>query len=204
MATGHEFVRYLAAQANTRTERAEYNSASRGLELAQIRERAAEVISQHQPLAGLGLARSKVEALLVYVVQAARYRPGRLEGGATMKRLALTLVALTLNGCATIMNDQRTAVTVLSDPPGAEYTVTNRAGAEVARGVTPGTEQLNASAGYFRPEKYRVQYATGETTRLDARLSGWYVPGLLLSLIGGLIIDPLTGDMWTLPEEVRP
>lgn len=68
MATGHEFGRYLAAQAGARTARAEYNSAGRGLELAQIRERCAEVISQHQPLAGLGLDRGKVEALLAYVV----------------------------------------------------------------------------------------------------------------------------------------
>lgn len=122
-----------------------------------------------------------------------------------MYRLMLmALAALTLNGCATIMNDQRATVAVLSEPAGAEYAITNRAGAEVARGVTPGTEQLDASAGYFRPESYRVQYSTGETARLDARLSGWYVPGLILSLVGGLIVDPLTGDMWTLDDEVQP
>lgn len=122
-----------------------------------------------------------------------------------IRPLATLAVALTLNGCATIMNDQRTTVTILSEPAGAEYTVTNRAGRQVAQGVTPGTEQLDASAGYFRPESYRVQYATGETARLDAKLSGWYWTSLLLMPItGGLIIDPLTGDMWTLPEEVRP
>lgn len=68
MTTGQEFGRFMAAQAETRVARAEYNSASRALDLALIRERCAEVISQHQPVAALGLDRDALAKVLTYVL----------------------------------------------------------------------------------------------------------------------------------------
>ncbi len=44
---------YFLAQANKREAFAKYDGSARGLELAQIRERLAEIKSQHEPLAGL-------------------------------------------------------------------------------------------------------------------------------------------------------
>jgi len=47
-------------------------------------------------------------------------------------------------------------------------------------------------------------YKRFETT-LNTRVSAWYVGGNILfgGLIGWLIVDPLTGGMWTIsPEEV--
>ena len=68
MTDGTEFGRFMAAQEKTRTARAEFNSAQLKLDLAGIRERCAEVISQHQPVASLGLDRIALEKLLDYVV----------------------------------------------------------------------------------------------------------------------------------------
>lgn len=44
------FVHYLLAQANTRAARERYNYATQHLENAQIKERLAEITSQHEPL----------------------------------------------------------------------------------------------------------------------------------------------------------
>ncbi len=40
------------------------------------------------------------------------------------------------------------------------------------------------------------------TTRLEATLDGWYIGNIIFGgLIGFLIVDPLTGAMWKLPEQ---
>lgn len=48
-----DFLHYMNAQSERREAYANYNAAGRGLELAQIRERLAEIKSQHDPLAKL-------------------------------------------------------------------------------------------------------------------------------------------------------
>jgi hypothetical protein len=45
-----DFSAYMEAQEHTRRMFAEYNSASRGLEMAKVKERCAEVRSQSEPL----------------------------------------------------------------------------------------------------------------------------------------------------------
>ena len=48
-----EFAMYQKAKAETRAARNEYNYSSVALELAEIKERLAEMASQHEPLAAL-------------------------------------------------------------------------------------------------------------------------------------------------------
>jgi hypothetical protein len=47
----HEFVRYQLAQANRREAYQQYSYAATLLELQRVRERAAELASQHEPTA---------------------------------------------------------------------------------------------------------------------------------------------------------
>lgn len=90
----------------------------------------------------------------------------------------------------------------------AEFIVSNKTGGQVHSGTTPATVTLPAKAGYFSGETYKVVYSrTGfstTTTSLDTDLNGWYLGNLVFGgLIGFLIVDPLTGAMWRLPEEVH-
>ena len=48
-----DLLQYFYAQEHTRAEREHHNYAGATLELAQIKERLAELKSQHEPLAGL-------------------------------------------------------------------------------------------------------------------------------------------------------
>lgn len=120
-----------------------------------------------------------------------------------MKRLlAAIAIAATLTGCSTVMNSRYTDVTVTSATPGTTYTVTDEDGQQVHSGTTPEHVTLDAAAGFFDGQTYQVVYGTGETVELDSHTTGWYWLGFCISVVSGLMVDPATGDMWTLPGEV--
>lgn len=68
----HDLARYFAAQTERKRAYAAYNYAGADLKCAQIKERLAEIRSQHQPLADLcgenSLTREKMIAVAHYVV----------------------------------------------------------------------------------------------------------------------------------------
>ena len=72
MTSGNEFLDYMLQQARKETAFARYNHASVALENAQIKERLAEIRSQHEPLASLSnqplSERDRLYAAAFYVV----------------------------------------------------------------------------------------------------------------------------------------
>lgn len=63
----NDFSHYQYAQTETRLARAESNAASVTVDLRLMRERCAELMSQSEPLAGLGVDRELVRQVLHYV-----------------------------------------------------------------------------------------------------------------------------------------
>lgn len=63
----NDFGSYMHRQTETKLAQAEYNAASIRIELRLIHERCAELISQHEPLASLGVNRELVRQVLHYV-----------------------------------------------------------------------------------------------------------------------------------------
>lgn len=121
--------------------------------------------------------------------------------------LSLLAACALLSGCASIVSKSQYPVRFDSTPSGAEITIRDASGETVFSGTTPTTVTLDAHAGYFRGQDYTVQYqldgfipATGELRR---GVDGWYIFGNIAfgGLIGWLVVDPLTGSMWTLPKE---
>jgi hypothetical protein len=99
-------------------------------------------------------------------------------------------------------------IPINSVPPGATVKVIDAAGINVGIGVTPYAVTVDRGSGYFAATPYRVViekqgYAPVEVT-LQPKLNNWYIAGNIATFgIGWLIVDPLTGAMWTLtPEEV--
>lgn len=128
-----------------------------------------------------------------------------------MKSFRITLSALSaaclfaLSGCASIVGDSKYPVAVKSTPAGASFTIKNRAGEVVHTGTTPGTVTLKSGSGYFKGEAYTVTFHkdgyADTTTQLTSSMSGWYWGNILFGgLIGMLIVDPLTGAMYKLPD----
>lgn len=128
-----------------------------------------------------------------------------------MKKVAGIIAAaslLALSGCATIVGDKEQAITFQSTPSEATITITDETGSTLFSGLTPTTTQLKKSDGsYFGGKTYTVEIAKqGYETRdftINSRVNGWYVGGNLIfgGFIGWLVVDPLTGAMYTLSPD---
>lgn len=124
-----------------------------------------------------------------------------------VRSLILGLFCFLLSNCASVFNRPNKHVEITSSPSGAAVTVTSSEGRQVHAGTTPTTAVLPTSRGYFRGQTYTVEISKAgypeRTVTLDARMSGWYLGNLVIGgVIGMLVIDPLTGSMWTLDEKV--
>ena len=110
-------------------------------------------------------------------------------------------------GCASIVGKSAYLVAITSQPDQADITIADETGKTIFNGKTPTTVTLNTKAGYFRGKDYTVTFAkagyTKHTAQIRRGVSGWYIAGNLFfgGLIGWLIVDPLTGAMWTLEEQ---
>lgn len=117
-------------------------------------------------------------------------------------------VAIQISGCASIVSDSSYAVSLQSSPERAEYVVTNqRSGKRIAAGVTPSMVSLPAKNGFFSAAKYQVTFEhngyNSTTVPLNASMDGWYWGNLIFGgLLGVLIVDPATGAMWKLDDQV--
>jgi hypothetical protein len=125
--------------------------------------------------------------------------------------LAIGVFASILTACATVMRENSQIIPLKANVEKVDIKITNKAGDIVFEGQTPTTITLKTavSGGYFNPEKYTVTASKDgfktHTTVIDWHVSGWYWAGnfVIGGLIGYLIIDPITGDMYYLDEEVN-
>lgn len=120
--------------------------------------------------------------------------------------VAVLIAMIALGGCASIVSDSKPKVGLYSLPTNANYVIKDSSGGVLHKGVTPGSAILETSRGYFKSQSYTVTFQKdgyAETTvPLKSTVSGWYWGNLLIGgLIGMLIVDPLTGAMYTLPED---
>lgn len=121
--------------------------------------------------------------------------------------VSLLTVSILLTGCASILDGGPKTVQINSKPEGAKVTITNRAGKEVAVQTTPATVTLERAAGFFQGEDYTLHFEAAGYYPYDAHvqsdLDGWYIGNIFFGgLIGLVIVDPATGDMFTLSPRV--
>jgi hypothetical protein len=123
----------------------------------------------------------------------------------------LATFAVAATGCASIIKGGDQSVSFKSDPTEAKLVITDlRDGKDIHSGTTPFTTSLKRSAGYFQKAKYKIAVDKPgyqrEEVMVEGTPNGWYIGGNFMfgGLIGWLIVDPLTGGMWTLdPEDVN-
>jgi hypothetical protein len=122
-----------------------------------------------------------------------------------LKLSAVFLAFALLSGCSTIVSDSVYPVSITSSPSQADFILKNREGKSVHSGKTPETVTLNASSGFFKGETYTLilnkDGFNEKTIEIQSSLDGWYFGNILIGgWIGMLIIDPVTGAMFKLPE----
>ena len=120
---------------------------------------------------------------------------------------SLSCILLLVASCASIIGKSVYPVAITSKPDQADITIVDETGKTVFAGKTPTTVSLSTKAGYFQGKDYTVTFSkpgyAKQTAQIKRGVSGWYIAGNLVfgGLIGWLIVDPLTGAMWTLPDE---
>jgi len=122
-------------------------------------------------------------------------------------RMMIGGTCLGMTACCSIVSKSSYPVTISSNPPGANFTLKKANGLAMASGVTPATVTLSSSFGYFQPAKYVVEFSrkgVTQTVPFNASINGWYFANLVSwgIIAGMLIVDPATGAMWRLDDNV--
>jgi hypothetical protein len=121
----------------------------------------------------------------------------------------LLTIPLLLTGCASILDGGPKTVQINSNPEGAKVTISNREGKIICVQTTPVIVSLERSSGFFEGENYTLHFEEvgyyPYEAQVQSTLDGWYIGNVVFGgLIGILIVDPATGDMFTLsPREVN-
>ena len=123
-----------------------------------------------------------------------------------MKLLMLLLAMVMLSGCASMVAGGDRKISIKSTPTDATISIQDRESKQIVyKGQTPMIVPLSTRGGYFKSKQYDVTISKDgydtKNVNIDSFLSGWYAGNIILwpvAVIGGLIIDPLTGAMWSL------
>ena len=125
-----------------------------------------------------------------------------------MRRTIVILITAALTtACASIVSKSDYPVSVNTNPDGARFTISNRIGNTIATGTKPEVVTLEAGSGYFKKQSYEIVFSKDgyedKVYTLYPQMDGWYWGNILIGgLIGMLIVDPLTGAMYKLPDRV--
>jgi hypothetical protein len=118
----------------------------------------------------------------------------------------LFFIGLLLPSCATIVSKSEYPVNIQTSPSNVRVAIKDKNGMVIHKGRTPMIVNLKASNGYFDSANYIVEYKYKGITKikpLSAKFDGWYLGNIMFGvggIIGFLVVDPLTGAMWKLPE----
>lgn len=122
---------------------------------------------------------------------------------------AMTASAFLLAGCASIFAGTSQKFDIKSQPDSANIEIRDENQNVVFTGTTPDTVKLKKKQAYFVAKEYEVKIEKPGykpvTITLRPSGGGWYIAGnaFIGGLIGWLIVDPLTGAMWTYrPKEI--
>lgn len=124
----------------------------------------------------------------------------------SMSALGCLPVLMASTGCATLVCGSTQKVAITSHPSGARVEVLSAKGRVIETVTTPAHVSLPRSEGYFRPASVTLRSEHGDTQRekpVQASVNPWYVGNVLFGgLIGFLIVDPLTGAMFSFPDKI--
>ncbi|MGE7775496.1 hypothetical protein ACQKLP_12275 [Chitinophaga sp. NPDC101104] len=123
-------------------------------------------------------------------------------------RFLAAIAAISLSSCATIISGSKQTFMLNTKPEDATVTVLDKKGNTVFSGQTPAQVRLKSGAGYFSPAKYEITFTKpgfeSQTIPVHFKINGWYFGNIFLGgAIGLLIVDPLTGGMWTINEPAK-
>jgi hypothetical protein len=123
-------------------------------------------------------------------------------------KIFIILITFILSSCATIVSDSDYNLKISSQPNGANFIVKDKYNKTLYEGITPSNIVLESSDGYFKKAKYEIKFSKpgyqANNHYLKSDIDPWYYGNILIGgLIGFLIVDPITGAMYKLPESTN-
>jgi hypothetical protein len=107
-----------------------------------------------------------------------------------------------VSGCATILSHGNKTLPIISNPEGANVEIKDsRMDKIISKNTTPFQATFERGDGYFLKKKYILDLSKegyiSEKVEVSPSFNFLYIGNILFGgLIGILIVDPLTGDMW--------
>jgi hypothetical protein len=91
---------------------------------------------------------------------------------------------------------------IYSNKAGTEVCIKDRMGKDIYKGATPDTVTLERGSGYFRKSEYFVHLSKEgfeeQIIPVYHKINRYYYTNIpFLNLLGLLIIDPVSGAMWS-------
>jgi len=126
-----------------------------------------------------------------------------------MKRVICTTMCFSIfvSGCASIMCGDEKTIHIISHPAEADFIVTDAHHNVIIKDVTPTNVTLKRGRGWFQAGDYNVTFKKEGYKLVTMPIrqgleTGWYLFGNVAfgGLLGHLIIDPVTGAMWTIED----
>lgn len=120
--------------------------------------------------------------------------------------IAFACIVMLQTGCASIFNGSDQTLTITSNPSEANFVLIDRENVVREKGVTPKTVTLPRKGGYFKGADFTIKlskagYLTHEA-EMEMSVSAWYWGNIIFGgVIGMVIVDPLTGGMFTYDDE---
>ena len=121
-------------------------------------------------------------------------------------------------GCASIVNGPKKSVQFDTKPAGVTVSIVDKKGEPVVvqdaetkedltSFTTPRQVRMRRGAGFFSSQTYTITLSKegykDVTQEVKSTVNGWYIGNVFFGgVIGLLIVDPATGAMWTLPDNV--
>ena len=126
----------------------------------------------------------------------------------TTTSLCAVIFLLMSTSCASIFGHSNYNVSINSLPSEAQLKITNSKGVEVFSGYTPATVRLKSGEGFFRKATYTLTFSKpgydSYQTQINSSIQPWYFGNILFGWgLGMIIIDPLTGAMWQIDQEIQ-
>lgn len=126
-----------------------------------------------------------------------------------VKNLIVVFACLSmLTGCASIITHGDKNMPIKTTPSGATVEIKDLFKDKiVSKNTTPFQATLERGDGYFLKKRYAINLSKDgyiqENIELSPELNWVYFGNILLGgLIGMVIVDPATGDMWQYSEDI--
>jgi hypothetical protein len=114
------------------------------------------------------------------------------------------MVCMLLPGCASLVSNSAWPVFIDNASGPAQFVIKNKNDVVMGEGQTPAIIILESGGGYFTNADYIVHFSEpgyrNQGYRLVSTFNDWYW-GNLLNIVG-FFVDPATGAMWRLPQQL--